>query len=338
MAKRGKDGEALAPIIIKKVKKGGHGHHGGSWKVAFADFATAMMAFFLLMWLMGSTSEEQKGAISEYFNNPSAVQGTSPVPSPTAVQGPGGASTSMIELGSGMELHKVTDNPDAPPSEVNANDAEAIAEALDRERLASLMEQLKEAIDAREALAKFKDQILLDITPEGVRIQIVDHERRPMFPLGSSRLEEFTTKILYELATIINNVPNRISISGHTDIKPYVANNYSNWELSADRANAARRALIGGGLPHEKVGRVVGLASSVLLDSAVPDSPVNRRISIIVMNRRTEESIMQENGTLLSVQPPSATEAGSAPVADVPSGGGVAAPVAAAPIAAVIAP
>jgi chemotaxis protein MotB len=306
MAKaKGRDGEDLAPIIIKKIKKG-HGHHGGSWKVAFADFATAMMAFFMLMWLMGSTSQEQKGAISEYFNNPSAAQGASPRASPTAVQGPGGASTSMIQFGGDMELH-TQPSEQGPPSEqatsMNDDDAEKRAEAIDRERLKSLLEELKEAIDAREALARFKDQILLDITPEGVRIQIIDHERRSMFPLGSSRLEDFSHKILAELANIIKGVPNRISISGHTDIKPYIANNYSNWELSADRANAARRALVVGGLPADKVGRVVGLASSVLLDAAVPDSPVNRRISIVVMNRRTEESISQENGTLLSVQP-----------------------------------
>jgi chemotaxis protein MotB len=330
---KGADGEAVAPIIIKKVKKRGHGHHGGSWKVAFADFATAMMAFFLLLWLMGSTTEEQKGAISEYFNNPSAVPGTSTVPSPTSVQGPGGASTSMIQLGGGMELHTASDTQDAPPA-MNDDDAEKRAEEIDRERLAALMDQLKEAIDAREALAKFKDQILLDITPEGVRIQIIDHERRSMFPLGSSRLEEFTAKILYELADIIKTVPNRISISGHTDIKPYVANNYSNWELSADRANAARRALIVGGLPETKVGRVVGLASSVLLDSAVPDSPVNRRISIIVMNRRTEEAILHENGTLLAVQPDGAsTPASGASSEDAPAadaGGSTAAPIAAA--------
>jgi chemotaxis protein MotB len=330
MARKGKDGEALAPIIIKKVKKRGHGHHGGSWKVAFADFATAMMAFFLLMWLMGSTTEEQRGAISEYFNNPSAVPGTSTSPAPTSMQGPGGASTSMIQLGGGMELHTSSDNPDTPPAQVvNDEEAEKRAEQIDRERLNSLMKDLKEAIDAREALAKFKDQILLDITPEGVRIQIVDHERRSMFPLGSSRLEDYSAKILYELANIINNVPNRISISGHTDIKPYVANNYSNWELSADRANAARRALITGGLPLEKVGRVVGLASSVLLDTAVPDSPVNRRISIIVMNRRTEEAIMHENGTLLSVQQPGPTEAGSTPVAESAGDEAGAAPAAA---------
>jgi chemotaxis protein MotB len=307
MAKaRTADGEAVAPIIIKKVKKGGHGHHGGSWKVAFADFATAMMAFFLLMWLMGSTTEEQKGAISEYFNNPSAVAGTSTVPTPSSIQGPGGASTSMIELGGGMELHTDSDSEDGPPKQngaLNEDAAEKLAEELDRERLKSLLEELKEAIDAREALARFKDQILLDITPEGVRIQIVDHDRRSMFPLGSARLEEFSAQILFELANIIKTVPNKISVSGHTDIKPYIANNYSNWELSADRANAARRALVSGGLPTEKVGRVVGLASSVLLDTAVPDSPINRRISIIVMNRRTEEAILHENGSLLSVQP-----------------------------------
>lgn len=319
---KSKDGEALAPIIIKKVRKGGHGHHGGSWKVAFADFATAMMAFFLLMWLMGSTTQEQKGAISEYFNNPSAVPGSSTMPSPTSIQGLGGASSSMIQLGGGMELHTASNNENTPPAQVvNDDEVEKRAEQLDQERLNALMKELKEAIDAREALAKFKDQILLDITPEGVRIQIVDHDRRSMFPLGSAKLEDYSSKILHELANIINNVPNRISISGHTDIKPYVAINYSNWELSADRANAARRALLQGGLPPEKVGRVVGLASSVLLDSAVPDSPVNRRISIIVMNRRTEEAIMHENGTLLSVQPPGATEAGSAPVAETSTGG-----------------
>ena len=329
---RNADGEAVAPIIIKKVRKGGHGHHGGSWKVAFADFATAMMAFFLLMWLMGSTTEQQKGAISEYFNNPSAVPGTSTSPTPSSIQGPGGASTSMIQLGGGMELHTDSDSEDGPPNQngaISDDDAEKRAEALDRERLNSLLQELKEAIDAREALAKFKDQILLDITPEGVRIQIVDHDRRSMFPLGSARLEEFSAQILFELASIIKTVPNRISVSGHTDIKPYLAKNYSNWELSADRANAARRALVTGGLPTEKVGRVVGLASSVLLDTAVPDSPINRRISIIVMNRRTEEAILHENGSLLSVQPGTEQLPANAAISGAPIEAGAAEPVAA---------
>jgi chemotaxis protein MotB len=322
MAKgKGVDGEGLAPIIIKKVKKGGHGHHGGSWKVAFADFATAMMAFFLLLWLMGSTTPEQKGAISEYFNNPSAVPGSSTAPAPSAVQGPGGASTSMIQLGGALELHTdtVSDSGERKQNgQMQDDEAEKRAEELDRERLNSLLQELKEAIDAREALAKFKDQILLDITPEGVRIQIIDHERRSMFPLGSARLEKFSSKILFELASIIKTVPNRISISGHTDIKAYIANNYSNWELSADRANAARRALVVGGLPTEKVGRVVGLASSVLLDRAVPDSPVNRRISIIVMNRRTEEAILHENGSLLSAEADSMEAGGVSAVIAAP--------------------
>ncbi len=308
-------GEAPRPIIIKKVRKGGHGHHGGSWKVAFADFATAMMAFFLLMWLLEATTEEQKGAISEYFNNPSNVQGASPVPSPTPIHGPGGASTSMIELGGGMELHRdpAPPTPAAPPTpgtqtQTRADDDGAQDEKLDNERLAALLKELHKAIDERESLAKYKDQILLDVTPEGVRIQIVDHERRSMFPLGSARLETFSSDILKELAHIVSGVPNRISISGHTDMRQYIAVNYTNWELSADRANAARRALLSGGLAPEKIGRVVGLASSVLLDPSAPQSPINRRISIVVMNKRTEAAISAENGNLLMVQ-----EGGPAP-------------------------
>ncbi len=319
------EGEAPRPIIIKKVKKGGHAHHGGSWKVAFADFATAMMAFFLLMWLMEATTEEQKGAISEYFNNPSNVQGASPVPSPTPIQGPGGASTSMIKLGGGMELHRDAAAPveAAPPTpgtqtQTRADDDGAQDEKLDNERLAGLLDELHKAIEERESLAKFKDQILLDVTPEGVRIQIVDHERRSMFPLGSARLEDFSSDILKELAHIVSGVPNRISISGHTDKRPYVAVNYTNWELSADRANAARRALLNGGLAPEKIGRVVGLASSVLLDPSAPQSPVNRRISIVVMNKRTEAAISAENGNLLMVQEAGPSPApGGEPVAEI---------------------
>ena len=324
-----KDGEAGA-VIIKRVKKGGHGaHHGGSWKVAFADFAIAMMAFFLLMWLMGATTEDQKGAISKYFNNPSNVQGASTVPSPTPVNGPGGSSTSMIKMGGGMELFhdaspkKTEPAPPTPGTQtaVRAGDGgDEAAEKADKERLQGLLQELNGAIDERESLAPFKNQILLDVTGEGVRIQIIDQERRSMFPLGSAELEGYSSGALRELASIINGVPNRISISGHTDIRPYVKANYSNWELSSDRANAARRALLDGGLPPEKIGRVVGLASSVLLDKDVPDSPVNRRISIVVMNKRTENAIMQENGSLLMVQQRQATgeTAGATPTSSPP--------------------
>lgn len=325
-----KDNENAAPIIIKRVRKGGHAHHGGSWKVAFADFATAMMAFFLLLWLLGATDEKQKGAISEYFNNPSTLQGASQVPAPSSIQGPGGSSTSMIKLGGGMELHrdpapprdKVAPSPgaqvDVTPEagegeEKGKGDSE---EELDHIRLDGLLKELQKAMDERESLARFKDQILLDLTPEGVRIQIIDHERRSMFPSGSATLEAFSSDILRELAGIVANVPNRISISGHTDIRPYGGRvNYSNWELSADRANAARRALIGGGLPADKIGRVVGLSSSTLLDPTAPASAINRRISIVVMNKQTEDAILHENGSLLTVQGGKEEKALAAPAA-----------------------
>jgi chemotaxis protein MotB len=233
----------------------------------------------------------------------------------------------MIKLGGGMELHHdaAPPAPIAPPTpgvqtQTRPDDDGAQDEKLDNERLAGLLNELHKAIDERESLAKYKDQILLDVTPEGVRIQIIDHERRSMFPLGSARLEDFSSDILKELAHIVSGVPNRISISGHTDVKPYVAVNYTNWELSADRANAARRALLAGGLAPEKIGRVVGLASSVLLDPRAPESPVNRRISIVVMNKRTEAAINAENGNLLMVQETGAAPApGGEPVAQQPS-------------------
>jgi chemotaxis protein MotB len=296
------------PIIIKKIKKGGHGHHGGAWKVAFADFVTAMMAFFMLMWLMGSTTKEQKSAISNYFQNPSAIQG------------PGGASTSMIKNGGEMDMPtgegpnpmeqnqpvptdaENIDNADegkASLDDIDEQDAEKIAKEKEKERMESLLADLKKADDASQALKPFKDQLLLDITSEGLRIQIVDKENRPMFAKGSANLENYTRAILHEIAKVINQVPNKISISGHTDKTPYASNNgYSNWELSADRANAARRALEVGGVPDSKIARVVGLSSSVLFDKVNPFNPINRRISIIVMNKATEDSVAHGEGKL----------------------------------------
>jgi len=152
---------------------------------------------------------------------------------------------------------------------------------------------LKQAVDKSQALEPFKDQLLLDITPEGVRIQIVDAQNRPMFDVGSAHLRDYTTAILRELAPYIDSVPNRISLTGHTDIRPYPSNNgYTNWELSADRANAARRALVAGGLPDQKISRVVGLSSSVLFDKTQPQNPINRRISIVVMTKQAEQAAL----------------------------------------------
>ena len=287
------------PIVIKKIKGGGHAHHGGAWKVAYADFVTAMMAFFLLMWLLGSTSEGQKAGISDFFKNPSGIQG------------PGGASTSMIKLGGLLEMPKGEDskkktpkeNVPAPEADKKETKAAEISKEVERRSLDSLLQVLKEAIEKSQALKPFKDQLLLDITPEGLRIQIVDKENRPMFGLASAKLKPYMRKILRAITQIIRKVPNRISISGHTDVTNFVKGyhreyediqqrvRYTNWELSADRANAARREMVKDGLGEDKVGQVIGLASSVLFDKKNPKNPINRRISIIVMNKATEKSI-----------------------------------------------
>ncbi|MGH8156084.1 MAG: flagellar motor protein MotB, partial [Rhodanobacteraceae bacterium] len=276
--------KAAAPIIIKRVSKGGHGHHGGAWKVAYADFVTAMMAFFLVMWIIGVGTREQKAAIAAYFRNPSATPGTATV-APPGKDGPSGASDSMIKLGGAMDLSHGPgkDRHNGPVGAASKEEIDEHARELDRKRLEELKVQLNAAIQNSQALAPYKDQLLLDITPEGLRIQIVDKLNRPMFDLGRARLKDYTSAILEELAKFINKVPNRITISGHTDDAPYSNDHgYSNWELSADRANAARRALVAGGLDEDKIAEVVGLAAVVPLDKADPRDPINRRISIIV--------------------------------------------------------
>jgi chemotaxis protein MotB len=284
--------EDTKPIIVKKIRKGDHGRHSGAWKIAYADFVTAMMAFFLLMWLLGSTTKEEKQAIADYFQNPSPIAG------------PGGASTSMIKLGGGKDVtysEGDTKRGSNPEDKVEATKPEVgqITET-DKERLLQLKKELEEAIEASQALKPFKDQLLLEITKEGLRIQIVDKENRPMFASGSSTLQPYAAQILREIGQVINQVPNRISLSGHTDATPYSGTSlsYSNWELSADRANASRRALTSGGMSEQKMARVVGLSSAVLFDKANPYNPINRRISIIVLNKETEDAILKDEGKL----------------------------------------
>jgi chemotaxis protein MotB len=299
-----KDKAKLRPIIIVKRKVNAAGHHGGAWKVAYADFVTAMMAFFMVMWLVTATTPEQRAAMFEYFKNPSMEEGHSVKAAPGQA-GPGGASTAVINLHGGL---------DAAASSKDKGDslakAETQASAEEKKQLESLMEELRKAIDKSQALQPFKDQLLLDITPEGLRIQIVDKLNRPMFDLGSSSLKGYTTEILHELAVYLNTVPNRISLSGHTDNKPYVGGRgYTNWELSADRANAARRALLEGGLDTAKISRVVGLASAVLFNKQNPLDPINRRISIIVMTKKAEAAA-------LSTDAPTAAPTASTPPAN----------------------
>jgi chemotaxis protein MotB len=330
-------------IIVKKRKKGGGGHHGGAWKVAYADFVTAMMAFFLVMWLVTAVSKDQRAAIFDYFKNPSMEQGKSSKPAPGQM-GPGGASTSPINLGGGLDsprvrLEKVKDigattavsktkgthGKDGGESDQQAK--QQVAEA-EHKKLESLMLELREAISKSQALEPFKDQLLLDITPEGIRIQIVDAQNRPMFDIGSAHLRDYTQSILHELAPYLSSVPNRISITGHTDVRPYPGQGYSNWELSADRANAARRALVNAGLPDEKIARVVGLSSSVLFDKQDPQNAINRRISIVIMTKQAEEDALKTDEAKTEPQgpvaappltmPEDAVPVGTAPVGPMP--------------------
>jgi len=326
-------------IIVKRKRRGGHGHHGGAWKVAYADFVTAMMAFFLVMWLVTAVSKDQRAAIFDYFKNPSMQPGKSPKPSPGQM-GPGGASTSPIDLHGGLDAVRTRAAPvvdfgataaptparreetadgAAPGSNQEARQAEDAKRASERQQmlehrqLESLMAELRQAVDKSQALQPFKDQLLLDITPEGVRIQIVDAQNRPMFDVGSARLRDYTIAILRELAPYLDSVPNRVSLTGHTDIRPYPSSNgYTNWELSADRANAARRALTAAGLPDSKISRVVGLSSSVLFDKADPQNPINRRISIVVMTKQAEEDALK---TDVADQTAAGPTAGAAPPA-----------------------
>lgn len=291
--------DAQQPIIIKRVKKVAGGHHGGAWKAAYADFVTAMMAFFLVMWLVVSMPEEKLSGISEYFKNPSVLRGTSQAPPPAAM-GAGGSGTNPVKIGptnisptmdgEGPKIGEVEEVPDA-------EEAKRLAEEEEKRQLDSLKQELEAAIEMSQALQPFKDQLLLDITPEGLRIQIVDQQNRPMFDSGSATLKDYTRQILKELTPYIDSVDKRISLSGHTDTTPYASTTgYSNWELSADRANAARRELVRAGLPEDKVSRVVGLSSSVLFDKDQPTNPINRRISIIIMNRAAEDAARRTDG------------------------------------------
>jgi len=291
------------PIIVKRIKKGGHGHHGGAWKVAFADFVTAMMAFFMLMWLLGSVPQETLAGISDYFESVSLTEGQAPVPT-QGMNGPGGASTSMIKLGGSMDIvrgegdqinKKNKDGSDSDSKTKKDQEKEAKEKQLEMAEEAQLKELLKDIIDAignNSALSPYKDQLILTVTPEGLQIQIIDKENRPMFSSGGSNIQYYMQEILYEIAGFLNTVNNKVSVSGHTDASPFKGDDeYSNWELSADRANSARRTLEDGGLDIHKIGRVEGLASSNLFNKDDPMDQSNRRISILVMNRKTEMAL-----------------------------------------------
>jgi chemotaxis protein MotB len=291
-------------IQIKRIKKVAGGHHGGAWKIAYADFVTAMMAFFLLMWLLGSTAKGDLSGISEYFKTPLKV---------ALGGGSGSGDSSSVIKGGGTDLTRSNGqvhNGETPAKKavVDIHAAEAERARREKEYLKGLEQKISDLIAASPQLSAFKNQLLMDITSEGLRIQIVDDQNRPMFDSGRSELKPYTSAILRQLATTLNEVDNRISLSGHTDAAPFAfgEKGYSNWELSADRANASRRELIAGGLDEKKLIRVEGLGSAVMLIPAEPLDPTNRRISIIVLNKVTEEAVLHEgaNAVLTSAVDP----------------------------------
>ncbi|MBW8029253.1 flagellar motor protein MotB [Ferrovum myxofaciens] len=297
--------EDKRPIVVKRIKKvAGGGHHGGAWKIAYADFVTAMMAFFLLMWLLGSTTKGDLQGIQDYFKTPLKV---------ALAGGSSSGDSSSIVTGGGKDLTRSegqVKRGDHPSTKkiitVKATDADfkRKEQAEELAKLKELKTRIEGVIAHNPNLEKFKNQILLDITSEGLRIQIVDRQNRPMFRVGSAQLEPYTRDILREIGKSLNDVPNFISLSGHTDARPYSVDmkgakgGYNNWDLSADRANASRRELIAGGMDPDKVLRVVGLASAVLLNKDDPNDPTNRRISIIVMNKRAEDTARHDGGVI----------------------------------------
>ncbi len=289
----------VRPIVIKRIKKVAGGHHGGAWKIAYADFVTAMMAFFLLMWLLGSTASGDLKGIADYFQNPLKI---------ASQGGAGTGDSSSVLKGGGKDLTRTAGQVKGGETEAksktvnlketNAELARKEFEEREKAMLTDLKQSIEKLIESNPALKQFKSQLLIDLTSEGLRIQIVDEQNRPMFDTSSAELKPYTRVILREIGKALNASPNKLSLSGHTDAAQYGGGDkgFSNWELSANRANASRRELILGGMEEHKVLRVVGLASTLLFDKNDPLSSINRRISIVVLNRKSEEALLQEDG------------------------------------------
>ena len=287
-----------SPIIIKRTKKVvGGGHHGGAWKVAYADFVTAMWAFFMLLWLLSSVTEEQLQGISNYFaptmasKSQSGAGGilggqvigegaqTSNTSSPTLVQ-----HLPPSSLGMGGE--DLTKAPEASEPEQGLSEQEFRQRLYEREQeqFEKAAAVLRQAAQGIPELRNFEGNLLVDSTPEGLRIQLTDQEGLAMFPSGSSAMYGHTRAMLDMIARVVNQLPNRITVSGHTDATPFRdPSGYGNWELSADRALAARRGLVASGVPERKIHRVLGASDQEPLDHANPTGPRNRRISITVL-------------------------------------------------------
>jgi chemotaxis protein MotB len=305
--------DPLQPIVIKRIKKVHSGHAGGVWKIAYADFVTAKMAFFLLMWLLGSTTKGDLMGIQDYFRTPLKVALTG---------GSGSGDSSSVIQGGGTDLTRTMGQVKAgdigKTKIINLQAAKAEVARDEAVKLKELKSRVEKIFERNPRLGAYRKQIKLDITSEGLRIQIIDDQNRPMFDTGRATVHAWMREILRELGALLNEVDNKVSLAGHTDAAPYFLGDrgYSNWELSADRANASRRELVAGGIAENKIIRVVGLASSIPLNTSDPFDQINRRISIVVLNKQTEEMITSE-GT--EIQVPNAEQANEMIQAVTPS-------------------
>ena len=302
----------LQPIIIKRIKKASHAPHGGAWKIAYADFMTAMMAFFLLMWLLGSTAKGDLQGIANYFNAPLKV---------SMQGGDGSGNSSSIIPGGGNDLSKVhgqvrrSESSETADRKQSLDASRAERARQDAVRIKALQVKVDNLISGHPKLAEYRAQIRVQVTPDGLQIQIVDEQNRPMFDSGSAIVKPYMQDILRAVGAALGETENRISLAGHTDAAPYGNGDrgYSNWELSGDRANASRRELIGAGMPAAKLARVVGMAESDLLEPDNPRAPQNRRITITVLTREAEERLLGKEHKPLPVaekhdNPPDGTQ------------------------------
>ena len=292
------DGKKLQPIIIKRVKRGKHGGaHGGAWKIAYADFVTAMMAFFLLMWLLGSTSKGDLQGIASYFSNPVKV---------SLMGGDGAGDSTSIIQGGGPRLETSKGNI-GKKGKSGTSDL-SNSELNESRKLQDLKRSITESINKRPNLSEYKNQIRLEMTRDGLQIDIMDHQKRPMFDIGQAIVKPYMREILHEIGASLKEIDNLISLSGHTDATQYSSGlrGYSNWELSADRANASRRELVIGGMPQNKLKRIAGMAETNLLDAQNPSNPINRRISVLVLNYEAATRLIGD-GTKITLQKEAAT-------------------------------
>ena len=323
--------EDVRPIVVKRIKKVAGGHHGGAWKIAYADFVTAMMAFFLLMWLLGSTSTGDLKGLADFFQNPLKVSlsGGSGAGDSTSILKGGGkvltSSAGQVKDGDVQSQRKTPNVRDARSAELKRE-----FEKREKAMLNALKKDIEQLVEGNAALRQFKNQLLIEVTPEGLRIQIIDEKNRPMFDTSSAELKPYSKVVLREIGRALNAVPNKVSFSGHTDAAQFSGGEkgFSNWELSSNRANSARREMIAGGMDEHKVLRVVGLSSTVLFDKNDPLSASNRRINIVVLNKKTEEAMLQEDGNAPveadddAEKSPESGAAPAQPAGATPPGGG----------------